>query len=68
MLNVLKTFKDIFTMNVMIVFVLTGLFVLLRDVPILKKRKLHRDSLIGKLIAYFYICGGIAIFIILKIV
>lgn len=44
-----------------------GVFLLLRDVPLLRKKKLMRDMKIARGLGYTYIVGGIALFIIAKV-
>ncbi|QUH19687.1 CLC_0170 family protein [Alkaliphilus sp. B6464] len=65
---ILYYIKALFNVNMLVIFILVGLFLLLRDVPLLKKRKLNKESTIAKILAYTYIFGSIALFIIGKMI
>ncbi len=65
---ILYYIKTLFSVNMPVIFILVGLFLLLRDVPLLKKRKLNKESTIAKVLAYIYILGSIALFIIGKMI
>lgn len=65
---VLDYIRTRFNINMLVIFILVGLFLLLRDVPILKKRKLNRESTIAKILGYLYIFGSITMFIVAKII
>ncbi|KJF25397.1 hypothetical protein TZ02_18880 [Clostridium aceticum] len=59
-------FKEIYDGYMLVLVVFAGTFLLLRDVPLLRKKKLIRDMKIAKVLGYTYIVGGIALFIIAK--
>lgn len=65
---ILYYIRTLFNINILVIFILVGLFLLLRDVPLLKKRKLNKESTIAKVLAYIYIFGSIALFIIGKMI
>ncbi len=65
---ILKYIQMLFEFNMVILFIGTGLFSLLIDVPLLKKRKLKKESIIAKTLGYLYILGSIALFIVAKII
>jgi len=50
------------------IFILVGLFLLIRDVPLLKKKKFDKESTIAKVLGYLYIFGSIAMFIVAKMI
>lgn len=66
--TILYYIKARFGGNMLGIFILTGLFILLRDVALLKKRQLVRESLIAKVLGYLYIFGSIALFIVARII
>lgn len=59
-------FQDIYDGYMLILVLFVGLFLLLRDVPLLRKKKLMRDMKIARALGYTYIIAGIALFIIAK--
>ncbi|SDK86224.1 CLC_0170 family protein [Natronincola ferrireducens] len=59
--------KDIYDGYMLVLMVFIGLFLLLRDVPLLRKKKLKRDVKIAKALGYVYVVGGITLFIALRI-
>ncbi|MCC5912040.1 MAG: hypothetical protein JJT76_16595 [Clostridiaceae bacterium] len=63
----LEKLQDIYDGYMLALMVFIGLFLLLRDVPLLRKKKLKRDMKIAKALGYIYIIGGIAVFAILRI-
>lgn len=65
---ILYYIRTLFNINILVIFILVGIFLLLRDVPLLKKRKLNKESTIAKVLAYIYIFGSIALFIIGKMI
>lgn len=56
----------LFGIEMLILFVAAGLFLLIWDVPILKKKMLRKESTILKVLGYIYIFGSIILFIIVK--
>ncbi|ABR50672.1 hypothetical protein Amet_4601 [Alkaliphilus metalliredigens QYMF] len=60
-------FKEIYDGYMLVLMVFIGLFLLLRDVPLLRKKKLKRDMKIAKALGYVYIIGGIALFVMVRI-
>ncbi|MBU5676092.1 hypothetical protein KQI88_06655 [Alkaliphilus sp. MSJ-5] len=65
---ILYYIRTLFNVNMLVIFILVGLFLLLRDVPLLKKKKLNKESNIANALAYIYIFGSIALFIIAKMI
>lgn len=65
---VLYYIKTRFTIGLVSIFVIIGLFVLIRDVPLLKKKKLDKESTIAKTLGYLYIFGSIAMLIVANII
>ncbi|WP_335617844.1 CLC_0170 family protein [Clostridium formicaceticum] len=62
----MEKFKEIYDGYMLVLVVFVGLFLLLRDVPLLRKKKLRRDMKIAKVLGYTYIIAGIVLFIIVK--
>lgn len=62
-----KYIKLLFCGETVPLFIGTGLFVLVRDVPILKKKKLIKESNIAKVLGYTYIFGSIVGFIAVRV-
>jgi len=58
--------KLLFGIEMLFLFVSVGLFLLIRDVPLLNKKMLRRESIIIKLLGYIYIFGSIILFIIIR--
>ncbi len=58
--------KLLFGIEMLTLFVSVGLFLLLRDVPLLNKKMLRRESIIIRLLGYIYIFGSIILFIIVR--
>ena len=58
--------KLLFGIEMLSLFVSVGLFLLIRDVPLLNKKMLRRESIIIKLLGYIYIFGSIILFIIVR--
>jgi len=58
--------KLLFGIEMLFLFVFVGLFLLIRDVPLLNKKMLRRESIIIKLLGYIYIFGSIILFIIIR--
>ncbi len=58
--------KLLFGIEMLTLFVSVGLFLLLRDVPLLNKKMLRRESTIIRLLGYIYIFGSIILFIIIR--
>ncbi|HZK38503.1 MAG TPA: CLC_0170 family protein [Clostridia bacterium] len=58
--------KLLFGIEMLSLFVSVGLFLLIRDVPLLNKKMLRRESIIIKLLGYIYIFGSIILFIIIR--
>ncbi len=46
---------------------LAGVFLLARDVPLLRKKKMIRDMKIAKVLGYFYIIGGIILYVFARV-
>jgi len=65
---VLHYIRTRFTGSMISIFILVGLFLLIRDVPLLKKKKFDKESTIAKVLGYLYIFGSIAMFIVAKII
>lgn len=63
----LEKFFTIFDGYMLALCLFVGIFLLLRDVPILRKKKLMKDMKIAKFLGYAYIIGGITLFIIARI-
>ncbi|SES94600.1 hypothetical protein SAMN05660297_00961 [Natronincola peptidivorans] len=63
----LMKLKDIYNIYMLALVLFIGLFLLLRDVPLLRKKKLKRDMKIAKFLGYAYIIGGITLFVALKL-
>lgn len=62
----MRKFTEIYDGYMLCLVLFVGLFLLLRDVPILRKKKLLRDMKIAKALGYIYIIGGTTLFIIAK--
>ena len=58
--------KLLFGIEMLTLFVSVGLFLLIRDVPLLNKKMLRRESIIIRLLGYIYIFGSIILFIIIR--
>lgn len=58
--------KLLFGIEMLTLFVSVGLFLLIRDVPLLNKKMLRRESIIIRLLGYIYIFGSIILFIIVR--
>lgn len=58
--------KLLFSVEVVFLFVSVGLFILIRDVPLLKKKNLKRESIVLRILGYMYIFGSIIFFIVAK--
>ena len=71
MLNIISIIFDyiklLFGVEMLFLFVSVGLFLLIRDVPLLKKKMLRRESAVIRLLGYIYIFGSIILFIIVKL-
>ncbi len=65
---VLYYIRTRFNVNMLSIFILVGLFMLIRDVPLLKKKKLDKESAIAKVLGYLYILGGTTMYIIARII
>lgn len=65
---VLYYIKTRFTVSLVSIFVIIGVFALIRDVPILKKKKLNKESTIAKTLGYLYIFGSIAMLVVANII
>lgn len=67
MINVIFDYiKMLFGIEMVLLFVFVGLFLLIRDVPLLKRKMLKRESIILRALGYIYIFGSIILFIIIK--
>ncbi len=67
MINIIFDYiKMLFGIEMVLLFVFVGLFLLIRDVPLLKKKKLRKESIILRALGYIYIFGSIILFIIIK--
>ncbi len=58
--------KILFGTQMMFLFVAVGLFLLIRDVPLLKRKMFRRESAVIRLLGYVYIFGSIILLIIVK--
>ena len=65
--EIYSTFLGIYNAYMLMVVVGIGLFLLVRDVPILKKKKLKKESSMAKVLGYFYVVAGVALFILAEI-
>lgn len=67
MINIIFDYiKMLFGIEMVLLFVFVGLFLLIRDVPLLKRKMLKRESIILRALGYIYIFGSIILFIIIK--
>ncbi|MDI9476017.1 MAG: CLC_0170 family protein [Natronincolaceae bacterium] len=70
MINIIHTIfsyiKLLFGIEMAVLFVFAGLFSLIRDVPLLRKKGLGRESKAIKILGYVYIFGSIILFTIVK--
>lgn len=67
MINIIFDYiKMLFGIEMVLLFVFVGLFLLIRDVPLLKKKKLRKESIILRALGYIYIFGSIILFIIIN--
>lgn len=60
--------ERLFCKETVVLFIFTGLFLLLRDVPLLKREELVRESLIAKVLGYTYIFASFIFFLIIRLV
>lgn len=71
MINIINTvfgyIKLLFGIEMVVLFMFAGLFSLIRDVPLLKKKGLGKESSIIRVLSYVYIFGSIILFIIIKL-
>ncbi|HZX21869.1 MAG TPA: CLC_0170 family protein [Clostridia bacterium] len=71
MINIISTIfgyiKLLFGIEVAVLFIFVGLFSLIWDVPLLKKKGLERESVVIRVLGYVYIFGSIILFIIIKL-
>ena len=65
---VFEHIQGLFTFPILITFILIGVFLLLVDVPKLKRQKYEKESVIAKVLGYVYILGSTALFIVFKII
>lgn len=65
---VIEHLQGLFTFPILAFCIGIGLFLLIVDVPKLRKQKYQKESLIAKLLGYTYIFGSIALFIVFKII
>lgn len=63
----MKRFSELYDGYMLFLVIFIGLFLLLRDVPILEKVGLKRDMKIAKVLGYVYIIGGSILFVIARI-
>ena len=68
MKNIVEHIQGLFTLPILTTFILIGLFLLLVDMPKLKKQKYNKESVIAKILGFVYILGSIALFIVMKII
>lgn len=60
-------FKEIYDGYMLAIALLAGVFLLARDVPLLRKKKMIRDMKIAKVLGYFYIIGGIILYVFARV-
>lgn len=63
---IMKKFVEIYDIWMLLLVLFIGFFLLLRDVPQLRKKKLLRDMKIAKVLGYIYLIGGSILFIVAK--
>jgi len=63
---IMKKFVEIYDIWMLLLVLFIGFFLLLRDVPQLRKKKLLRDMKIAKVLGYIYLIGGSILFIAAK--
>ena len=67
MINIIFDYiKMLYGIEMVSLFTSVGLFLLIRDVPLLKEKRLKKESNIIKILSYVYIFGSIILFIIIK--
>lgn len=67
MMNIVLVYiRLLFGIEMLFIFVSVGLFLLIRDVPLLKNKKLKKESIIARTLGYTYIFGSIILFTITK--
>ncbi|KAB3532483.1 CLC_0170 family protein [Alkaliphilus serpentinus] len=65
---IIENLKDLFTLPILFLFIFIGVFLLLVDVPLLKRKKYDREALMAKLLGYAYIAGSIAVYFMFQII
>lgn len=65
---ILECIEKLFGLNILVLFIGVGLFLLIVDVPILRNKKFKKESIIAKFLGCLYIFGSITLFIIAKII
>lgn len=65
---VLKFIAGKFNMNVLVLFIISGLLLLLLDCKQYKTEKLKKEYKFSKFFGIFYICFGIVMFIFAKLI
>jgi len=63
---IMKKFVEIYDIWMLLLVLFIGFFLLLRDVPQLRKKKLLRDMKVAKVLGYIYLIGGSILFIVAK--
>ncbi|HZK56744.1 MAG TPA: CLC_0170 family protein [Clostridia bacterium] len=64
---ILAYIKLLSSVEIVVLFISVGLFALIRDVPLLRKKGLKRESSIIRTLGYVYIFGSIVLFVITKL-
>lgn len=60
--------KMLFDTEMIFLFIASGLFLLMRDEPLLRSKKLKRESTIAKALGYTYIIGSIILSIVTRFI
>lgn len=60
--------QGLFSLPILFLFIFIGGFLLLVDVPMLKRKEYQREALTAKLMGYVYIGGSIAVYIVFQII
>ncbi|NMA04223.1 MAG: hypothetical protein GX925_05890 [Clostridiales bacterium] len=63
---ILGYMKLLFSTEIVVLFISVGLFSLIRDVPLLRKKGLGRESDAIRILSYVYIFGSIILSVIIK--
>lgn len=68
MQNFLKTFAEIFDINVMVLFLIAAAFLLYPDAASFKKQGLQKEYKLAKIMGYVYIVLGIGLYTIARFI